>query len=118
MSGWSTLKELSRQYRAAAEPLRARLKELRAELKTTDDPETVWLLKRRIAELTPILTEMNALSEVTDRYYESGYYRDERYSVNGIPKIELNGEKRRYCSFYNRKGAFDGEETEPAINEV
>ena len=118
MSEWQTLKELSHQYRAAAEPLRARLAELRAELKTTDDPEKVFQLKRRISELTPILTEMNALSEVTDRYYESGYYRDERYSVNGIPRFELDNGKRRPTSFEKRKGTFDGEETEPYLSEV
>lgn len=109
MGEWSTLKELSSQYRAAAEPLRARLAELRAALKTTDDPGKVFQLKRRIAELTPILTEMNTLTEVTGRYYESGYYRDERYSVNGIPKLELINGKRQCTTYEKRKGAFDGE---------
>jgi hypothetical protein len=33
-------------------------------------------LKRRIAELTPMLTQMNELAELTEHYYERGYYRN------------------------------------------
>ena len=76
-----TLRQLGGQYRAAAEPLRRRLKELRTALKTAQDPEEIFHLKRRIAELTPMLTECNALAELCERYYERGYYRDERYTL-------------------------------------
>ena len=76
-----TLEQIGRQYRAAAQPLRKRLKELRTALKTAQDPEEIWHLKRRIAELTPMLTECNALAELCERYYERGYYRDERYTL-------------------------------------
>lgn len=76
-----TLAELSRCYEEAAVPLRARLRELRFALAATDDPEEVWHLKRRIAELTPMLTQMNELAELTARYYERGYYRSEKYTV-------------------------------------
>ena len=48
-----TLRQLSGCYRAAAEPLRQRLRQLRQELKTAEDPEEIFHLKRRIAELTP-----------------------------------------------------------------
>lgn len=106
MDEWSTLKELSHQYRAAAEPLRARLAVLRAELHTTDDPEAVSHLKRRIAQLAPMLTEMDALAELTDRYYESGYYRDERYTTNGIRASDANEENLRETVSDNRKRAF------------
>ena len=51
-----TLKEMSKCYREAAVPLRQRLKLLRQMLASTDDPEEIWHLKRRIAELTPLLT--------------------------------------------------------------
>ena len=54
-----TLKEMSRCYREAAVPLRQRLKLLRQMLAQADDPEEVWRIKRRIAELTPLLTQMN-----------------------------------------------------------
>ena len=76
-----TLMELSRCYEEAAEPLRIRLRELRQALTRTDDPEEIWHIKRRIAELTPMLTQMNELAELTQRYYERGYYRNEKYTL-------------------------------------
>ena len=76
-----TLAELSKSYEEAAVPLRARLKELRALLARAEDPEEIWHIKRRIHELTPLLTEMNELAELTARYYERGYYRSEKYTV-------------------------------------
>ena len=50
--------ELSESYEAAARPLRARLAELRKLLAQEKDPEEIWHLKRRIAELTPMLTDI------------------------------------------------------------
>ena len=76
-----TLAELSRCYEEAAVPLRTRLRELRTALAIAEDPEEVWHLKRRIAELTPILTQMNELAELTAHYYDRGYYRSEKYTV-------------------------------------
>ena len=76
-----TLSELSLCYEAAAKPLRARLRERRQALERTDDPEEIWHIKRRIAELTPLLTEMNELSDLTAHYYERGYYRNEKYTL-------------------------------------
>jgi hypothetical protein len=76
-----TLKEMSKCYREAAVPLRQRLKLLRQMLAATEDPEEVWRIKRRIAELTPLLTQMNELAELTERYYERGYYRNEKYTL-------------------------------------
>lgn len=76
-----TLQEISRCYEEAAVPLRARLRELRQMLDKATDPEEVWHIKRRIHELTPMLTEMNELAELTARYYERGYYRSEKYTV-------------------------------------
>ena len=76
-----TLAQIGGQYRASAEPLRRRLKELRAALKTAQDPEEIWHLKRRIAELTPMLTQCNALAALCEGYYERGYYRDEKYTL-------------------------------------
>lgn len=76
-----TLKEMSRCYREAAVPLRQRLKLLRQLLTEADDPEEIWRIKRRIAELTPLLTQMNELAELTEHYYERGYYRNEKYTL-------------------------------------
>ena len=76
-----TLREMSRDYKAAAVPLRARLRLLRQMLAEAEDPEEIWHIKRRIAELTPMLTQMNELKELTERYYERGYYRNEKYTL-------------------------------------
>ena len=76
-----TLQEISRCYEEAAVPLRMRLRELRYMLAAAEDPEDIWHIKRRIAELTPILTQMNELAELTAHYYDRGYYRSEKYTV-------------------------------------
>ena len=76
-----TLAELSVCYEEAAVPLRRRLSELRRLLAQADDPEEIWHLKRRIADLTPMLTQMNELAELTARYYERGYWRSEKYTL-------------------------------------
>ena len=76
-----TLAELSADYEAAAVPLRVRLRELRRLLAAETDPEAIWHLQRRIAELTPMLTQMNELAELTAHYYDRGYYRNEKYTL-------------------------------------
>ena len=76
-----TLAELSLCYQQAAIPLRNRLRQLRQELAKETDPEKIWHLKRRIAELTPILTQMNELADLTAHYYDRGYYRNEKYTL-------------------------------------
>ena len=76
-----TLEELSHSYEEAAVPLRNRLRELRIMLSQTTDQEEIWHIKRRIAELTPMLTQMNELAELTAHYYDRGYYRSEKYTL-------------------------------------
>ena len=76
-----TLREMSETYEASAVLLRARLKELRKMETQTTDREERWHIRRRIAELTPMLTQMNELAELTARYYERGYYRNEKYTL-------------------------------------
>ena len=75
-----TLKELSETYREAAKPLRARLKQLRMELVTETDPQIAFCLKTRIAQMTPILTQLNELADLTEHYYDRGYWRNEKYT--------------------------------------
>ena len=77
----ATLAELSAGYEASAVLLRARLAKLRRLADKTKDAEELWHLKRRIAELTPMLTQMNELAELTAHYYDRGYYRSEKYTV-------------------------------------
>ena len=76
-----TLLQLSEQYRYSALLLRKRLRQLRVLLAQAEDPEEIWHIRRRIAELTPMLTQMNELAELTARYYERGYYRNEKYTI-------------------------------------
>ena len=76
-----TMAELSRSYEEAAVLLRSRLRYLRQALTASRDPEERWHLKRRIAELTPILTQMNELAELTAHYYDRGYWRNEKNTV-------------------------------------
>lgn len=79
-----TLEELSKTYAAAAEPLRKRLHELRKMLSEAVDPEEIWHIKRRIQELTPMLTQMNDLAWMLEHYYErGGAVRDCRYGFTG-----------------------------------
>ena len=76
-----TLKELSRGYRETGDILRRRLCALRRRLKSEEAPEIRWHIRREITELTPILTQMNELAELTERYYERGYWRNEKYTL-------------------------------------
>lgn len=76
-----SLTELSRSYEYAASLLRARLRQLRQALAEAEDPEEIFHLKRRIGELTPMLTEMNELAELTAHYYERGYWRNGKYTL-------------------------------------
>ena len=76
-----TLKQMSQEYEESAVLLRGRLRQLRQALAATADPEEIWHLKRRIAELTPMLTQMNELKELTEHYYDRGYYRSEKYTL-------------------------------------
>ena len=75
-----TLEEISKTYRQAAEPLRERLQQLRMELVRETNPQIAFSLKTRIAQMTPILTQLNELAELTEHYYERGYWRNEKYT--------------------------------------
>ena len=79
-----TLAEMSADYRHSAKLLSARLHELREALKVVKDPEEKWRIERRIADLTPMLTQMNELAELTAKYYERGHWRHGKYSSNSF----------------------------------
>ena len=74
-----TLAEISVGYRLSDAKISSRLSQLRKALKTAEDPEEIWHIRREIAELTPVLTQLNELAELTEHYYERGYYRNEKY---------------------------------------
>jgi hypothetical protein len=76
-----SLQELTPAYRHAADLLRSRIRLLRRQLKQETDPEQIWRLQRRINALRPMLEEMNELAELTEHYYDRGYYRNEKYTL-------------------------------------
>ena len=76
-----TLLELSAEYQASADLLRNRLRALRRQLRQAEDPAVCFALQRRISLLTVLLRQTNELTELTKRYYERGYWRNEKYTL-------------------------------------
>lgn len=77
-----TLYQISFTYRADAAVLRTRISELRAAARAAQDREEAERLKRRIAELQVLRRQSSELAELTKRYYERNYHRDERYTLS------------------------------------
>ena len=73
--------ETLRVSRADAAVLRTRSSELRAAARAAQDREEAERLKRRIAELQVLRRQSSELAELTKRYYERNYHRDERYTL-------------------------------------
>ena len=44
------------------------------------DSLVIDLLKNRIAQMAPILTQLNELADLTEHYYDRGYWRNEKYT--------------------------------------
>jgi len=76
-----TLAELSPGYAESARLLKERMRLLRQLRRQTRDPEEKWRLERRMAELEPMLTQMNDLAELTAHYYDRGFWRSEKYCL-------------------------------------
>ena len=66
---------------AAVAVLRTGISELRAAARAAQDREEAERLKRRIAELQVLRRQSSELAELTKRYYERNYHRDERYTL-------------------------------------
>ena len=75
------LSELSPAYRAGEEAILGRIRELSDRLEVAVDPEEIAALRRRIRDLRPLQRECRELAELTARYYERGYHRNEKYTV-------------------------------------
>ena len=73
-----TLQELSVEYRAHAETLSARVKELERRL---EQPRERCLLQDRIRMLSTMVREARELAVLTEHYYDRGYRRNVRYTV-------------------------------------
>ena len=76
-----TLSEMSVLYADSASKLRTRIKELQAAAQAQEDPEAAQRLRRRIAELLPMLQETRTLATLTAHYYDTGYHKHEKYSL-------------------------------------
>ena len=79
-----TLKELAVEYRQSAQLLRERLRDLRQAHKLAESADERWKLKRRILDLTPLLTQTNKVADLLEHYYDRGYYRNAEYSANAF----------------------------------
>lgn len=76
-----TLAEMSVSYQDSERTIRNRIRELQEETKHTEDPEVLWHLRRRMAELQPILRETRELALLTAHYYDRSYHKHERYTI-------------------------------------
>ena len=76
-----TLAEMSGLYVESAAALRQRIAELRQSAREQEDEAERYALRRRIAELTPLLQETRELAALTARYYDRSYHRHERYTL-------------------------------------
>ena len=76
-----TLAEMSGLYVESAATLRQRIAELRQSAREQEDEAERYALRRRIAELTPLLQETRELAALTARYYDRSYHRHERYTI-------------------------------------
>lgn len=75
------LAELSVEYHQSGDRLRARLRVLRRIARNEQNPQELFRLQRRIADLAILLRQVNELEELTARYYERGYKRDAKYTL-------------------------------------
>ena len=76
-----TLTQLSFEYRAHAEALNGRIRELQPLRDTCADELERVALDERIRMLTTMLREARELAVLTARYYERGYRRNAKYTL-------------------------------------
>ncbi len=76
-----TLVELSEHYRVDAVALSRRIRELNECIRAEEDTQEVQRLRRRIAELRPILQQSRELAELTQHYYDRSYHKHEKYTL-------------------------------------
>lgn len=76
-----TLLEMSVVYQSSAAAIHGRIVELRKEEKRLTDPDQLFHIRRRIAELTPLWREARELSSVTAHYYDRSYHKHEGYTL-------------------------------------
>ncbi len=65
-----TLMEMSVVYQSTAAGIHARILSLQKQAQQETDPESVRMLRRRMADLLPILQEARQLCRLTAHYYD------------------------------------------------
>ena len=73
--------ELSADYRAHAQSLRERIRQLQAAQAQTQDEGAQLQLADRIHTLQTMWREARDLAVLTERYYERGYRRNAKYTL-------------------------------------
>lgn len=76
-----TLYQMSFVYREDAVRFRMRITALRQKARSAATKEEAQQLSRRIADLQLLARQSRELAELTQHYYERGYYCDERYTL-------------------------------------
>lgn len=76
-----TLQEMSVEYRAQAQVLRGRIRELEQALNEADAPREQARLRNRIWTLAAIWRETRDQAVLLEHYYERGYRRNGRYTI-------------------------------------
>lgn len=76
-----TLQEMSVEYRAQAQVLRGRIRELEQDLARADVPRDQARLRNRIWVLSAIWRETRDQAVLLEHYYERGYRRNGRYTI-------------------------------------
>ena len=76
-----TLQEMSVEYRAQAQVLRGRIKELEAARRAARDPVEQEKLQVRIWALDTLWREARDQAVLLERYYERGYRRNGKYTL-------------------------------------
>lgn len=73
--------ELAVSYRASAQGLDQRIRQLKGELAHTRDMAERAQLEARIETLRAMYRETRDVAVVCERYYERGYCRDAKYKI-------------------------------------
>ena len=76
-----TLYQMSYVYREDAVRFRMRITALRQKERAAATDEEARQLRQRIADLKTLMRQSRELAELTQHYYERGYYCDERYTL-------------------------------------
>ena len=77
-----TLAEIAQGYRESELAVSARRDELKLRLAECTDSVDRMHLETRIACLGATLRELRKVRELCERYYERGFWRDEKYTFN------------------------------------